>query len=239
MRFRDVLIEPLDSEQYLVISCDSCGGIGNKPGDVLKLSAYFTGRYTARVAILELLSVGAELKVISNAVANEMHPTAEEIIHGILDELQTAGLHNISLTGSTEENMQTSCTGVGITAIGTAKQSDLMIHKPVAGDVALLVGLPKMGDEVVLGEDPEIIQYDDVQRIRKEASVRQLLPIGSKGILYEAELQGDFILYDNITVSMERSGGPATSALLIASEATVKLLCKDLASPCEIVGCYR
>jgi hypothetical protein len=46
-----------------------------------------------------------------------------------------------------------------------------------------------MGDEVVLGEDPEIIQYDDVQRIRKEASVRQLIPIWVKGILYEAELQ--------------------------------------------------
>ena len=192
IRFRDVVITELNENQRLIISCDSCGGIGEKVYDQLKVSPYFTGRYTARVTMMEVLCVGAKLIVISNGVSNEMHPTGKEILDGIKDELSFANINDVLITGSSEENMETLCTGVGMTTIGLANIDKLLTKKPISGDLALVIGQPKVGDEVVLGTDKDIVSYSDIFKLIDSGYVSQIIPIGSKGILYEACAIGDF-----------------------------------------------
>ena len=129
IRFRDVVITELNENQRLIISCDSCGGIGEKVYDQLKVSPYFTGRYTARVTMMEVLCVGAKLIAISNGVSNEMHPTGKKILEGIEDELSFADINDVIITGSSEENMETLCTGVGMTTIGLVNKDRLLTKK--------------------------------------------------------------------------------------------------------------
>lgn len=237
-KFRDISLVEIDDEKTMAVACDSCGGIGEKEFDGLKVSAYITGRYTVRVGLCEILSVGADVAVVSNAVSNEMEPTAREVIRGIEDELKDAQLSGVALTGSTEENMKTVSTGVGITVIGIAKTDTLLTDSPQKGDVALLIGLPKLGQEVIDCTNKEIICYEDIYALRSLKGVRQIIPVGSKGICYEAQNAGSFILYDNPCADVYRSGGPSTCALAILPKVMLPSVEKMLASPHCIIGEY-
>lgn len=55
---RDISLIPR-GEQYLAIACDSCGGVGSKEMDLVPASPQIVGYYTARVALMEVLSIGA------------------------------------------------------------------------------------------------------------------------------------------------------------------------------------
>jgi len=57
--FRDLTILRLNDTQTLVISCDSCGGIGEKVNNVIQVSPEITGYYTALVTLAVILAVGA------------------------------------------------------------------------------------------------------------------------------------------------------------------------------------
>lgn len=236
--FRDVVLISIDDEKTLVISCDSCGGIGEKEFDVLKVPAYITGRYTVRVGLCEVLSVGADVIAVSNAVSNEMEPTAREVIRGIQDELKIAQLNDVVLTGSTEENMKTVSTGVGITVIAIGQSNKMLTSPPQKGDIAVLIGLPKLGSEVVTCSDKEIICYEDIYNIRKQKGIRQIIPVGSKGILYEAENAGKIKLYDDLDVDVYRSGGPSTCALAVMDKSLLPSIKDILITPYCPIGEY-
>ncbi len=238
-RFRDVVITEINENQRMVISCDSCGGIGEKTYDQLKVSPYFTGRYTARVTMMEVLCVGAELIAISNGVANEMNPTASTILNGIEDELLSANIKDIVITGSSEENMETLCTGVGMTTIGLADRDSLITEKPLTGDLGLVIGQPKVGTEVVLGEDKDLVQYSDLFKLIDSNFVRQIIPIGSKGILYEASSIGEFLLKENIDTDIHKSAGPSTCIFVVLSPGSIDSVMKLIDTKSEIIGEYR
>lgn len=237
-RFRDVVITELNENQRLVISCDSCGGVGEKAYDQLKVSPYFTGRYTARVTMMEVLCVGAKLIAISNGVSNEMHPTGKEILKGIEDELSFANFSDVIITGSSEENMETLCTGVGMTAIGVAYKDNLLTKKPISGDLALVIGHPKVGAEVVLGTDKDIVSYSDISKLLDSGYVSQIIPIGSKGILYEASSIGDFLLYDTSVTNLEKSAGPSTCVLVVIPPDKIDSVRQMIDTQSEIIGRY-
>jgi len=126
-KVRDLTLVSIDEKKTMVISCDSCGGIGLKDGDFLKIPPFYVGKFAARVALFEVLSSGANVVCITNAVCNEMDPTGQEVIKGIKEELKFLNLDNITLTGSTEENFNTNSTAVGITAIGIIENDKLKI----------------------------------------------------------------------------------------------------------------
>lgn len=99
---RDIEAVLINPEQYLIASCDSCGAIGLKEFDVVKVSWSVTGRMTTRVALLEVLAVGAVPKIMTVAISNEPSPTGEELLKGVKEELDFAGL-NLSMAVSTEK----------------------------------------------------------------------------------------------------------------------------------------
>lgn len=233
---RDLTIISGFGGENLVIACDSCGGIGNKPGDVFWLPPYYAGKFTARVGLTEVLCSGATPIVIANAVSNEMNPTGMEIIRGIKDELASASLNEVALTGSTEENFETGMTSIGLTVIGNAADDKLHFYKAEAGDCLLLFGLPAVGAEVEL--DCKGF-YPEIHYLLSVPEVRELVPVGSKGIGYEAEqlaaLNGlGFTAYSS-TVDMSRSAGPATCFLALCSESAVSRI-QDRLPKSEVVG---
>ena len=236
---RDLTIVPLGSRDCIVIACDSCGAIGSKEGDVLKLPPRYSGKFTARVALTEIMCSGALPVTITNGVSCEMSPTGEETISGIYDELKNAGIADIVLTGSTEENFTTSMTALAVTVIGTAEQSKLKFGRASAGDKLILLGTPKFGSEVDLESKGF---YTEIRRLLQLSEVREIIPVGSKGVAYEVETMttfnnADFALYDT-GIDYFKSAGPVTCLLIIcAGSAVEKIL--SFCHPAAVIGEIR
>ena len=236
---RDLTIVPLEAENCIVISCDSCGAVGQKPGDVLALPPRYVGKFTARVALTEVMCSGAVPVTISNSVACEMHPTGEEILTGVQDEIKNAGLSDIVVTGSTEENFETSMTALAVTVIGSAKAHDLRFGKASKSDKIILLGSPQVGAEVDLDS---VGFYAEIRKLLSVPLVREIVPVGSKGVLYESEMlaklnSAGFKLHDS-DIDYLKSAGPATCLLVLcAGSAAEQVL--SCYTPTRIIGEIR
>jgi len=219
---RDLAIIPVAGDTCIVIACDSCGAIGIKKGDAFKLSPRLAAKFTTRVVLTEIICSGAKPVSVTNGVANEMHPTGEEMIPGVSDELRSAGLTGIFVTGSTEENFATSMTALAITAVGVAKESELKFGQAAKGDKLILFGLPQVGPEVDL-ESPGL--YSEIRLLLLLHGVREIVPAGSKGVAYEA---GVLAALNNMTykpyetkIDYAKSAGPATCLIVLCADSSV------------------
>jgi len=219
---RDLAIIPVADDTRIVIACDSCGAIGIKKGDAFKLSPRLAAKFTARVVLTEIICSGARPVSVTNGVANEMHPTGEEMILGVSDELRDAGLPGVSLTGSTEENFATSMTALAITAVGVAKENELKFGRAAEGDKLVLFGLPHVGSEVDL-ESAGL--YSEIRRLLLLNGVREIVPVGSKGIAYEAgvlaALNGMTYKPYETEIDDTKSAGPATCLIVLCAGSSV------------------
>ncbi|NLP37358.1 MAG: hypothetical protein GX357_06875 [Firmicutes bacterium] len=226
---RDLTLIELESENIIVIACDSLGAIGPKEADVVATDGKVVGRCTVRVPLLEVMAAGAVPLAIVNALSVEMDPTGKEILQGIREELAISGLKDVNITGSTEENMQTVQTGVGITVVGQAKASTLRLGKARPGDTVYCIGQPKVGTEVLSGAVPDVPL---LKKLLTRDWIHEILPVGSKGVLYEAEQLAatagcTFHLAADAGLDVHKSAGPATS-LLIATEKKAKNRLQEL-----------
>ena len=217
---RDLAIVDM-GQNSLVIACDSCGGVGKKENDVLKAEPSIVGAFSVRVVLMEVLAAGAEIVSISNAVCNEMNGTGIKIINGIRQELIRANLATDLLTGSTEENFKTSMTAVGVTAVGVVHKNELRFNQCKKGDCIIHIGIPKVGAEVTF-DDNEIASYDDIRFLLAAKAVREIVPVGSKGIQYEAELLAEIQQLKFVALETEidllKSAGPATCMIAAVSK---------------------
>lgn len=237
-KVRDLIIISIDEEKSMVIACDSIGSIGNKEYDALKVEPFITGKYGVRVGLLEVMAANAQVVTVIDNVCAEMEPTGREIIRGIESELHNAGLTDIALGGSTEENFPTFSTGLGVTVIGIAKKKDIKVNKIKAGGVVYSIGTPKVGSEINYYEDKDIFQYHTLKELLGKEEVYEIVPVGSKGILYEAlELAKNndkaFNLEGDVSVDVHRSAGPATVAIVCADEAIEEEI-KQIPNSCKI-----
>ncbi len=241
---RDVEVVPLDDKRCLVTACDSLGAIGSKELDVVKVTNYIVGRFTTRVALLEVLSTGAVPKVITAAIANEPSPTGDEIIEGINDELKAADSVNIPLAISTEKNFPTKQTGLGITVVGVCENKNLRIATSQSGDLVYSLGKPKVGQEVNRWDDPEIIQAKHVNKLLKTSGVHDIVIVGSQGIRKESELLATnvnttLVLENSISVDIDKSGGPGTCLIFTLSPEKEKSLPDFNKTPISKIGVIK
>ncbi|MDR1510368.1 MAG: hypothetical protein LBS53_12105 [Synergistaceae bacterium] len=216
---RDIVIIPLQDSRNMVLACDSCGGLGLKEGDVMAIDPYFVGKFTVRVALLEVMASGARPIAVSDGLCCEMNPTGRAIVRGIEDEIAVCGLKDVILTGSTEENFPASMTGVGITVLGCADKDGLRFGNGRPGDIALLAGKPAMGSAVDLSND---LCYANLARLLDFTGAVEIVPVGSKGILYEANmlagLHGLSFKPKACGVDLSASAGPATCIVAICRQ---------------------
>ncbi|WP_242877379.1 AIR synthase related protein [Desulfosporosinus sp. BG] len=226
---RDVEVVSINKEQYLVASCDSCGGIGMKELDAFKISWFITGKLTTRVALLEVLSTGAVPQMLTVAISNEPHPTGNELLKGVNDELESVGLKTLSMAISTEKNITTKQTGLGISAIGVVEKNKLRIGTAQLGDFVYCLGIPKVGPELNNPDDPEIVQVKAIQVLLGISGIHDIIPVGSRGIRIEADqlaatVNGHLRIDPTCTLDLDKSGGPSTCLIFALSSLSAAVL---------------
>lgn len=240
--FRDLTILRLNDTQTLVISCDSCGGIGEKVSDVIQVSPEITGYYTALVTLAEILAVGARPIFLINTLAAEMNPTGITLNEGIKKALKEINLSEETLiTGSTEENMPMIQTAMGLTAVGIVEGHPWDPEICYEGWDLYVVGNPKVGPAVAEDNGKTILTLPDYMSLSQFPGKKELLPVGSKGIRYEAELMAQMsglqIGWEkNFSLDITASAGPATCAVIAMNRENAAALSECCNKQVTLIG---
>jgi selenophosphate synthetase-related protein len=240
---RDLTILPLDDDLRLVVAVDSDGAIGPKPGDMVHVTGKEAGRFAVRVPLMEVLASGAVPIAAFDSLAVEMDPTGKTIIEGIREELCSAGLsESFPLSGSTEDNVPTTQTGIGVTVLGIVRSKDFRPGTSKAGDTLLCLGIPKSGPADTVGTgDPSLATGETVMKVRRIRGVHDILPVGSKGILYEAgqlaETAGLALhMKSQGPLDLKKSAGPSTCILVSIRPNSVQLIESAFTIPIHRLG---
>ena len=226
-----------------MIGCDSAGGIGPKPLDKLKVSGYILGKFTARAALMEVLAVGASPLCVVDALGVEPYPLGKEILEGIREEAKLAGLDpELAVTGSTEKNIVVEQTGIGVTVIGTCQKDQLKIGTSQPDDIVAAIGLPSVGDQVLIAEkENQIAETTDLLKLLNLTFIHEIIPVGSTGILHELKTLAEgaklnFKLFDQTVVDINKSAGPSTVILVSLRKENVLELQKNFNKPINIIA---
>lgn len=242
-RVRDLLILQVGGP-LLVIGCDSCGGVGPKERDVVRVPSYIVGRFTSRVALMEVMASGASPVCLVDTLCCEPDPAGAEVLRGIEDELAAAGLAGrVEVTGSSEKNIPVVQTGVGVTVIGVAAGGGLRLGTSERGDEVVCAGASKVGSEISL-DDREIADIPALSRLMGAREAHEVVPAGSRGILHEArELAASsglsFVAVEPPPVDLLKSAGPATCLVATVEPGASKRLADALNKPVFHVGWLR
>jgi hypothetical protein len=231
---RDVAITQLENSDYLVTAVDSCGSIGEKPADEINVDLKTVGLFTTRVALLEVLSVGAVPVCVSVAICNEPE-TAQGVLSGV--EQALSEYINIPKVISTEKNMATCMTALGITITGICKQENLRIGTAKRGYNLYCAGMPFVGQET-LAENAPMFEPRHMKTLFSKSPVHSIMPVGSRGIAAEAQILAkesklDLLLFDKTGLNLNKSAGPASCVLF-----SVEGNCEDykLDIPVTLIG---
>ncbi len=214
---------------YLVTACDICASIGEKSEDALYAPAMVVGAFTARTPLLELYAVGITPLTGVVTIGGESAPTGEKILAGVYQEMDQV----LPLTISTEKNMPTTMTSVGISFHGVGQPIKVGGFK--TGDEVWLVGHPCVG-QAVLHHQGDLLNIHTVKKLVESEAVKEVLPVGSSGVLRECE---DMVLADQASMhwfdhglDLEASAGPSTAAVVVCSPGGLP----KVLIPCKQIG---
>lgn len=238
-RVRDLLV--LDGS--LVVACDSLGGIGPKPADSVAADAVTVAHFALRVPLLEVLCAGAVPIAVVDALCVEYEPTGRVMIEEIRRLAVEAGVPPEAVTGSTEENVPTRATGIGVTVLGRLPTDRPAGGQSLPGDLVVCAGLPLSAprDEIVIGH-PGQVSVAAVRAVLASEAVHDALPVGSKGVAWEvtqlAEPAGLTAEWLESEVSRTDSGGPASCVLFSCAPGDVETL-RALVAPAPLAAVAR
>lgn len=223
LKYRDLTLRKFSSNETLVIACDSYGGIGNLPLDHVQVSPEVVGYYTALLCLKECASIQAEPFCLVNLVSASFEPTGAGILRGIRQALAEAGIPDLPVNGSSEENFTVQQTGGGMTLLAKL-EGDFVPPEVQAGDRLYLVGEPSVGDEVMCNQKKLL----SLQMIKKLASLDaciEIVPLGSGGFSTELERYRSMGWRVPIFSTMEkydRTAGPATAAIAVMRDQMIE-----------------
>lgn len=244
-RFRDLILIHLGRGDLVqVVACDSAGGVGPKEGDAVRAPARVVGKFAARVALMEVVAAGATPVCLVNNLCVEPEPTGKEILEGVREEAGLVGLDpGLAVTGSTEKNIPTVQTGVGVTALGLARAGELRLGRSRPGDQVVCVGVPRVGEEVMTAIE-EVMDLPALKNLLELPYVREVLPVGSRGIAWEAMSLAagagcELNFYPGISLDLAKSAGPATCAVVTLEGGDAEEMCKITGKPVEVIGYLR
>lgn len=217
---RDVTVQNY-GDFYSVIACDSLGAIGLKSEDLVKVDPFISGKYTTRVCLNELFSLGVIPSTLISLVSNEWEPTGRRVLDGINDELNENGLELTIVNGSTEENFSTTMTALGIVALGNSLK--LKWRKSVSGSFVYLAGFPYIGEKVIENKD-RLLSPKIIYELMDRYEIGDFIPCGSGGIAKEIEvLKSETGLsfeqeYYEEKIDFSASAGPATCGIFTTKD---------------------
>ncbi|MBB6175496.1 hypothetical protein HNQ82_000306 [Anoxybacillus tengchongensis] len=207
---RDVLCVPLDEQHELVFATDCSGGIGLKQYDVVHVPYDVVGYYGARVALMELLSIGATPNafILQNFVDDRSWGALVTGVEQTMAELQLS----LSVTGSSESNIPLMQSAVGFVAVGTVGKTEKRINVTPTDACWAVIGEPLVGEAVMHKKD-RMIPLSLFRMLLHIDGVYEMIPIGSKGIWHEWKLiHGDKSIH--CPLPLHASAGPATCVLV-------------------------
>lgn len=243
LRVRDLLV--LDGG--LVLASDSVGGIGPKPSDTVAADPATVAHFAVRVPLLEVLCAGAVPIAIVDALCVEFEPTGRLMIEEVHRLAREAGIPADAVTGSTEENVMTRATGVGVTVLGRLPAGAEVGTGSRAGDAVVCAGLPISAPQhdVRIGH-PQQVPIPAVVAALASGVVHDALPVGSKGLAWEvpqlAASSGLEVVWEaGSTVAVTASGGPASCVLFSCDPTDLPRLRATLGQsvPVEVVARLR
>lgn len=239
----DVSIMKMPTGHAIVVGSSSLGGIGPKPTDKVKSSGNVVGQFLARVALMDVAATGAFPISVSVTLGVEKEPTGNKIVEGIRKEVRSLGLEpNQVIKENTEENIETIQTGAGITVVGLANEDELRLGKTRPGDLIVAIGKPKVGDEVIPAESRgEIANLKDVISLARKAFVHDIVPVGSFGVIHEAQMLAYSIgrqlrIIEQPELDIKKSAGPATVVLTTIDPKNLDELSFFIQKPISVIG---
>lgn len=237
---RDLSVTFFTEDIGMIVACDSSGAIGLKKQDQIEASPEITSAFCLRVPLMEILAFGGVPKIVVDTIGNEMQPTGKRMLAGIKAELKQAGFHDVLINGSTEENMITSMTSVGVTVVGVIDKKNLAYGKIKEGSSLYQIGSPFVGEAVLKNQD-QLFSYQDLIELREQEAVLEMLPVGSKGISYEAKqlAQSSKLIFkeNRQAINLTQSAGPAT-VLLVAVEKEFEPVLLNKKIPIKMIGTF-
>jgi hypothetical protein len=212
MKKRDVLIIPYQKESNLVIASDNSGGIGLKELDHVNVQYEIVSYYGFRVAMMELLAVGAQpmALIIHSFNGDEAWGSLVKGANQLIADLDLDGL---KVTGSSESNFSLLQSASSFTVAGTVSHQNLRIGKTSERAKFAVVGEPLVGDEVMSKEN-KVLPLRLFQKLLDQEEVYEIIPVGSKGILYELNLLTDQQIAFTSDLPLTKSAGPATCVVI-------------------------
>lgn len=214
---RDVLIiRPDDAwDSWLVTAADSCGAIGDKPGDALHVPPELTAELTARVSLLEVLCTGAVPAFAALNVCNEPE-TGERLLTGFRQAAPS-----LPVVMSTEKNMPTSMSAFGVSVTGVCRTDALRLGRATAGDHLFCAGLPLCDAEVPTNTGT-LFSPAHLAALFADSRVHAAIPCGSGGILKEAHILAaesglSAVIEAPPKLNLKKSAGPASCTVFAAS----------------------
>jgi len=228
---RDLIFLPLNETEELVISSDCAGGIGLKEEDIIKAPYDIVGYYAARVAFMELMSIGAAPMAV--ILQNFVHDEAwNELLRGVKQVISELGAC-VGITGSTESNMPLLQSAVGLILVGKVRKREKCMAVTPHNAKFAVIGEPLVG-EAVIKHGNRIIPLSVFRGLLNASGIYEIVPVGSKGILYELE---QLLLHNRLAtkktmcpIPLTVSSGPATSVLISycpQQEEKIKQIAKD------------
>ena len=212
---RDVAVIPLNKEEELVIATDNSGSTGMREHDDVKVPYDIVAYFNFRVAWMECVAAGAVpfAVVLHNFSGETAWP---QLVKGIQHGMQELAIKDLEITGSTETNFSLMQSAVGMSIIGRRKiEWEEGIYSGMAKMKAAVIGKPLVGNEVI-DKKYAIAPLKLFQWVANQPDVLSLLPVGSKGILYELEhLFADRLWQFTAEVDMQKAAGPATCFIVV------------------------
>ncbi|MCA0991326.1 ATP-binding protein [Pseudalkalibacillus hwajinpoensis] len=209
---RDGTVIELGAET-LIITSDNSGAIGMKEQDHVAVPYDVVSYYAFRVAVMENIALGGvPVSVVMHNFCGDRE--WEALVSGVERGKRELGFnHEITITGSSETNMPMLQSALGVVVVGKRKDELPEVRLDDATKFAV-IGKPLVGDKVVK-EASEIAPLDLFCWISEQDGVQAVLPVGSKGILYELnELVEEDVEVEERMVRAEldlyKSSGPAT-----------------------------
>lgn len=242
--FRDLTCVRIHSQHQLVIATDSVGGIGMKAADAVRVLPEVVGYFALRVPLMEILAIGATPFLVVNTQCQTSDEYSDAILHGMKMLAQEVGMEErLQFNGSTEDNVPTIQTGVGVTVVGIVSDEKFYGGTIRAGQIALVAGLPKSAPtHEIQVDDQEILSIRDLQTLRSHPQVSDILPVGSKGILYEANqlasTSGLSFQLEDSPISFTSSAGPSTCVVFACDEWGAIDVMRQITAPVTRIGTF-
>ncbi|OFI49900.1 hypothetical protein BG261_09655 [Floricoccus tropicus] len=218
-KYRDLVIDHINDDLSIVYACDSSAGIGLKENDYIKVDPGLTNALCLRVALMEILSFNAQPKLVINTLSVEREPTGMKMMEAMKSELDIAGYSDITIMGSTEDNIPTTTTSTSVTVVAHKKPESK--NNDIEEIMLYQLGNSFVGEEVI-ENITNIPNYNLIKKIKADKKIIEVIPAGSGGIYSELEQvkkiykEYEFKLWKDLE-TLSKSAGPATSFLLLTS----------------------